>query len=260
MPYGMLGSPQPVPMVNPLAHEFSPRSIAGLVSWWDFGDLTTLRQNSDGTTPATANGDRVAYVADKAGSTNLTQSSNSLCGSLAIPGMNGKNSVVMPSTSGARYDIAAFPGGTASFNTADQTWFLVARYTGANDWCAALNNRAGFFVDVAQNVSANAYSGVSTVPTYRVNGSPIAPTVTRPLLRAVLGLNRPYQLTVSNINPNDTGNGAPGAGGTTYGLGGFGTTLTFIGDFCEFLLYFRNLSAAEIESVERYLKRKWETP
>jgi len=47
---------------------FDPRSISGLALWLDSADASTLFQNSDGTTPATATGDPIGYWRDKSGS------------------------------------------------------------------------------------------------------------------------------------------------------------------------------------------------
>lgn len=248
-------------LLRPRATGFNPNTISNLLTWWDFNDLSTLAQNSDGTGPSTATNDRVAFVIDKAGSRNLSQSNNNLCGSLALASINGRNTVVMPSTSGARYDIPAGTLSSANFFGNAQTFFLVAQYTGANNWIAAFNNRSNFFVDSAQASSGdNAWFGTSTTPTYRVNGSALSPTVTRGALRTALGLSSRYLLSVSNITPSVTGLGLPGVGGTTFGLAGFGSTSTFIGNFCEFVWYNRNLTAGEIAATEKYLKAKWGTP
>jgi hypothetical protein len=47
---------------------FDPRSISGLALWLDSADASTLFQNSNGTTPATATGDPIGYWRDKSGS------------------------------------------------------------------------------------------------------------------------------------------------------------------------------------------------
>lgn len=47
--------------------EWTPASIPNLFGWWDASDLTTLFQDSAGTTPVTANADPVGRMSDKSG-------------------------------------------------------------------------------------------------------------------------------------------------------------------------------------------------
>jgi hypothetical protein len=238
-------------LLRPLATGFNPKSIANLYTWWDFSDTSTLAQNSDGTTAATTHGDPVGYVKNKAGTFNLTQSDNNLRGSLAIPGLGGRTSVEVPNTSGAGWGFS--PGDIQAFVN---TIFIVAKYTGSQDWITFSNSAGLAFFDLAQaGQVANAWITMDTTPTYRVNGSPIAPTVTRDVMRNALGVNVAYLLTVGNIDwsAGITNNPA-------FRLARFGGTLQFIGDFGEILWYNRNLSASEVTAVERYLKSKWKTP
>jgi hypothetical protein len=51
---------------------FSPASIGGLKLWLDASDASTLFQNSNGTTVASADGDPVGYWGDKSGNSNHT--------------------------------------------------------------------------------------------------------------------------------------------------------------------------------------------
>jgi hypothetical protein len=61
----------PMPMnprlLRPLATGFNPLNIASLEGWWDASDLSSMAQNSDGTTAVTATNDPVGYWADKSG-------------------------------------------------------------------------------------------------------------------------------------------------------------------------------------------------
>lgn len=53
---------------------WSPRSISGIAAWWDPSDLSTMFQDTAGTTPVTADGQSVARIDDKSGnSLNLLQ-------------------------------------------------------------------------------------------------------------------------------------------------------------------------------------------
>lgn len=51
------------------ATAFTPASLAP-VAWYDPSDLSTLKQNSNGTGAVTTDGDRVGYIADKSGNGN----------------------------------------------------------------------------------------------------------------------------------------------------------------------------------------------
>lgn len=239
-------------LLRPLATGFNPKSIPDLWTWWDFSDTTTLAQNSNGTTAATADGDPVGYVADKAGTRNLTQSTNSLRGSLTISGLGGRKSVYISNTTTAGFDWTS----PANFSDLTLTWFLVARYTGSASWLTIHNSVGASFFDAADATSApnaNAWSGLQATPTFRANGAAISPTVTRSVLRTALGVNVGYLLTVRGVRHN-TGTG------TAWRLGRLGGSFDFIGDLGEILAYNRSLSDTEVGAVERYLKGKWKTP
>ena len=60
---------------------FQPTSLPNLTQWLDSTDITTLFQNSAGTTPVTATGQNVEYWADKSGSGNNVLKN----GAIAVP-------------------------------------------------------------------------------------------------------------------------------------------------------------------------------
>lgn len=62
--------------INPIP--FTPASI-GALAWWDFSDLSTMFQNSNGTTAVAADSDPIGYIADKSGNgLHLTQATAGL--------------------------------------------------------------------------------------------------------------------------------------------------------------------------------------
>lgn len=237
-------------LLRPTVSGFNPKTIANLWSWWDFSDTTTLAQNSNGTTAASADGDPVGYVADKAGTRNLTQSTSGLRGSLTLAGLGGRKSVYISDTNTAGF------GFTATLASITFSWFIVAKYTGTASWMTLHNDVGASFFDAADATfapNANAWTGMQATPTYRVNGAAVAPTVTRSTLRTALGVGVGYQLTARNVIPT-------AGAGTAWHIGRLGGSFDFIGDLGEILVYNRSLSDSEAASVERYLRGKWKTP
>jgi hypothetical protein len=57
-------------LLRPRATGFNPKSIPGLVGWWDAADLSTLNQNSNGTTSVSATNDPIGSWKDKSSSGN----------------------------------------------------------------------------------------------------------------------------------------------------------------------------------------------
>lgn len=91
---------------------FSPASIGGLQLWLDASDASTLFQNSNGTTAASADGDPVGYWADKSGNTNnTTQADGTKKPLLKLATQNSKNSVRFD---GSNDNLKALTGGANS--------------------------------------------------------------------------------------------------------------------------------------------------
>lgn len=108
-------------LLRPRQTGFDPRSIAGLVGWWDFSDTTTLRQTTAGATAVTADGDVVGYAADKSGNNrNMTASADSRRPVYKPSLLKGRGGVRFDGTDDALG--ATTHSGTASET---QTWFVV---------------------------------------------------------------------------------------------------------------------------------------
>lgn len=108
-------------LLRPRKTGFDPRSIAGLIGWWDFSDTTQLRQTTGGATAVTADGDVVGYAADKSGGgRNMTASADARRPVYKPSLLNGRG--------GVRFDGADdVLGATTHSGTASetQTWFGV---------------------------------------------------------------------------------------------------------------------------------------
>lgn len=78
---------------------FTPDNVLGLQLWLDAADATTLFQNSDGTTAATADTDPVGYWADKSGNArHATQSNSGKRPQLKTNIINSKNAIFPDAT------------------------------------------------------------------------------------------------------------------------------------------------------------------
>ena len=91
---------------------FTPASISGLQLWLDASDSSTLFQNSNGTTPATADGDPVGYWQDKSGNANhCVQSDGTKKPQLKTGIQNSRNVVRLD---GSNDNLKSLTGGTDS--------------------------------------------------------------------------------------------------------------------------------------------------
>lgn len=64
--------------MSPFRPRWTPAAAPGLKLWLDAADISTLAQNSDGSTPVTADNDPIGYWADKSGNGNhATQATTS---------------------------------------------------------------------------------------------------------------------------------------------------------------------------------------
>jgi hypothetical protein len=84
-------------LLRPLASGLTdPRKIAGLEAWYDASDLSTLWQNSNGTTAATALDDPVGRWSDKSGNArHVTQTTNARRPLLKPASRNGRATLRM---------------------------------------------------------------------------------------------------------------------------------------------------------------------
>lgn len=110
---------------------FSP--LIGSPLFFATGDLSQLFQNSNGTTPAVSNGDRVEYFGDlSVNANNATQSTSGSAMSLATggSGINGLNVLKQTNSSGGLFlaSSISFPGAgfwsTTGFRTQSSTWLV----------------------------------------------------------------------------------------------------------------------------------------
>ena len=109
-------------LLRPRATGFSPRSIAGLAVWVDTSSSASLYQNSDGTTPATATGDPVGYIADLSGNgRNATQGTANNRPTLSAATQNGRRGLVFDNSN----DSLSLGNISTAFSSSEGTGFFV---------------------------------------------------------------------------------------------------------------------------------------
>jgi hypothetical protein len=241
---------------------FDPRSIGGLQGWWDAADLSTMAQNSNGTTAATAASDPVGYWADKSGNgrhgrqtTNNNRPALQLADRNGLPGLNfdGSN------------DYFACDSGSA-FSAA--IVFAVLRRTASSEWGAIYVHRASsssagftnsaqeFYVQQTQAQNGFLFGLTQAGGVLRRNG-----TAFTPVNSGVFGIQH------ANLMPNTTDTNVIAVQGNSTSTVGtqypfisfdpFGTARVYPMRLYELLVYNFLPTAAQTQSIEGYLGRKW---
>ena len=107
-------------LLRPRATGFNPKSISGLIGWWDFSDASTLGPTSSGTGTVSNNGP-IKYAADKSGASAamIQTGADSVSPTYLAAAQNGLS-------------VAGFDGGDRLLSTftrtyTEQTVFAVAR-------------------------------------------------------------------------------------------------------------------------------------
>ena len=120
-PRGGVRTRLPVVWKRPTS-SFDPKSISGLIGWWDFSDASTLGPTSSGTGTVSNNGP-IKYVADKSGASAamIQTGADSVSPTYLAAAQNGLS-------------VAGFDGGDRLLSTftrtyTEQTVFAVARMT-----------------------------------------------------------------------------------------------------------------------------------
>jgi hypothetical protein len=259
-------SPMNPRLLRPLATGFDPRRIAGLVAWYDASDMSTLFQNSDGTTAATAENDPVGYLKDKGPSGyHATQSTNNARPLLRLSAQNGRSAILFDGTNDFLINANNFLNGLRpsavlvaqrqSDNPLVRTNQVHSVFSTGRGGAAGERPYAGIlrstFATPANNVSID---GGNT----RRNGAASLDSGASPTqFMIVSGADGPSGNTV---NVQNAGDGVLlGANRDAVGIiGSTGSNAFFMsGRFGEVILYNRVLTLAERQALERYLSGKW---
>jgi hypothetical protein len=261
-------------VINPywFAGAFDPLTLPNLHAWLDASDTTTTWQNSNATTAATADTDPVRRINDKSGNGNNYIADSDSARPQLRTGGNGQNSlpvlsfdgtddVLRDTTSsnafaniGYAYIFAAAKDtnrtagdtwhmvATASRSTAGSTRFVLAtRANSANNFSGALRKDAEGLTTIGDTSDGN-FNILSYITEQadgnhfvRKNGSQIATG----------------SFTAGNFANESSA--ARAIGGLASGQGGF----CFIGQIGEVLIGTGQLTTAQRDAAETYLRNKW---
>lgn len=260
-------------LLRPTQTGFDPRKIAGLGMWLDASDRSTLSQTSDGTTPVTADSDPVAYWKDKVTGVPLIQAIDANRPLWLADGIGGRPGLdfdgtndVLSATSGSLMSLFRNVGaGTVITahrlkSTTNGLEFLFF----ASNGLSASASRFGFARDAAsvrynigaRRLDANTAASV-TSPNNSINTSSVISTVLWRVSAAQISLRLNGTASITDAafqtagNTSDTDSLQVAVGGVV----GASVFLDFV--LCEVMAWPRELTLAEMQTVERYLSNKY---
>jgi hypothetical protein len=241
-------------LLRPKATGFDPRSISGLIGWWDFSDATQLRQTTAGATAVTADGDVVGYALDKSGNSRPMAANNDARRPVyKVNILNGRSAV--------RFDgVDDALGATTHSGTASetQTWFGVfaniSTSVSSRRFIARADN-ASLFVDNGTTPIRVAYwsfgTSTFTTPTTAIGNAVYSLTYTS-ASQCLVRQNGKLIVTVGT--PNGSYRTATGLFLGANSLTGANATAC---DCLEAMIWHSALSASQRSSVEKYLAKKY---
>jgi hypothetical protein len=225
---------------------FSPASISGLQLWLDASDASTLFQNSNGTTAASADGDPVGYWGDKsANGRHATQSDGTKKPALKLALENGRNAI--------RFDVSNDTiSGTAGANYPRHT-FVVMRFPVSSlvtvNCVAYRFFTSGLAVPNSRSTFRIVRDGVAWADSGFV-GSQISYSDTGKYLIEFVKSSQSSDELLKNGSSYQTFSNATVVNSNIY-------TMSSCGVVCEYLVFDQSLSVDEKTSVRNYLNAKW---
>lgn len=244
-------------LLRPRATGFNPKSISGLIGWWDFSDASTLGPTSSGTGTVSNNGP-IKYVADKSGASAamIQTGADSVSPTYLAAAQNGLG-------------VAGFDGGDRLLSTFTRTYtaqtvFAVARMTSANSFGRLFTqsdagndfSTSGLYVPLMRDGANQALCS---------NGND---TVSRAIVAITydtwfVACNRHTGSQIQNRINNGSSSVHSHTLNKTFTRSSIGDSLdpgfgaTWRDRVAEVLVFSRSLTDSEMNAVARWLGKKW---
>lgn len=237
-------------LLRPLATGFDPRRIAGLLAWYDASDLSTLAQNSDGTSAATAESDPVGYVRDKGpNGHNLTQAVNNDRPILDLSAQNGRAALRFDGSNDCLTSATSYLSGVTS------TVLIVAQREGDTTVATAFSTGRANDTSPLELSLRNTFLSpnnrlryAKNAATQRRDGGASLDTEASPTAFMIGAGTFSTAVSIANADPVFLGAQRSAAAANAFFMNGR------IG---ELVVYNRVLLLAEIQRLETYLAAKW---
>lgn len=261
-PRALLGRPTPVPLTAPLsAVQAEPRTIPGLLAWYDASRTETLSQNSNGTSPAAQHNDPVGRWNDLGPfGYHMTQTTNNNRPLLQINSQGGLPSVLFDGSNdwlinGARYTHGLMPTTFCVFQMQQDLAHPNLQTTISSGRAGGPNNEVVYAVGIRSTYSnpANQIGAFSAGGIGRRNGTSNILVGSSPTLFMIATTIDGTPINVTN-NPADgvvMGAVRDSNGSLTF------ANFRFCGRIAEIVVYNRRLAIGECVAVENHLAAKW---
>jgi hypothetical protein len=236
-------------LLRPVASGFDPRRLGDLVAWYDAADAATLFQNSNGTTPSSANSDPVGHWADKStAGRNATQGTSGSRPTISTTTQNGRRLLGVASQ-GMTFSSLALTGDyTAVYahNPSNSNQFVIGGSTSTH--LPSLSNNGASVVTAFFNYD-NVFAAVSTgqvasgfqiIFAGRTSGSHFIFKNGTDVTASTPAVNT-STATVTNLFFRNPGGPSAAANGT-YG---------------EIMIFNKSLTSSQRTALTNYLRAKW---
>jgi len=234
-------------LLRPRASGFNPKSIAGLIAWFDGADSSTMGPTASGVAAVSNNGP-VMFWKDKSNSGyNMTGVATLNSPTFVSSSLNGKSALSFDGN-----DQVSGAAASGAIMTAPFTLFVVARatVTGTTRVCGVGSNRSiGPFATSNTNWGFFSAGGVQSFGVSATAASVLCMTANASLAGTFFG-NGTQSATGTLVTVT------PGSFAAGTDVGG-GATGTFTGIVYEILSYDSVLSSDARSRVTRWLGSKW---